>query len=114
MNGVEFEEYLIRILQSNQIKAERTKSSGDQGVDIIAYCNYKKIAIQCKRYSGAIGNNAIQEVFAGSKFYDAQESMVVTNSTFTKSAVELAKKCNVRLIDRFKLVDFLKFPKSYL
>lgn len=114
MSGAEFEEYLIKILQSNQIRIERTKTSGDQGVDIIVYFNNNKTAIQCKRYSGSIGNNAVQEVFAGSKFYDAQKCMVVTNSIFTKSAIDLAKKCGVHLIDKFKLVDFLKFPKQYL
>ena len=114
MSGVEFEEYIIRVLQSNQIKAERTKNSSDQGVDMIVYFDCKKIAIQCKRYSETVGNAAIQEVFAGSRFYGAQKSMVVTNSTFSKSAIELAEKCNVYLVDKYKLVDFLKFPKIYL
>jgi restriction system protein len=40
------------------------------------------------------------EAVAGMKYYNANKCMVITNSTFTKSAQELAKVNNVELWDR--------------
>lgn len=63
------------------------------------------MAIQCKCYNGVVGNHAIMEAFAGAKYYDENKVMVVTNSSFTKNAIELAKKNNVLLWDRKILIE---------
>lgn len=86
--------------------AHKTQSVGDQGVDVIAENEKEKIAIQAKRYNNAtVGNKAIQEVVAGMKFYNCNKAMVVTNSSFTVQAVELARVNNVELWDRKKLMN---------
>ena len=49
MDGYQFEEQCAIILKRKHFsKIEVTKSSGDQGVDIIAYKHRKKYGIQCK------------------------------------------------------------------
>lgn len=58
------------------------------------------MAIQTKCYSGTVGNHAIMEAVAGAKHYGATKCMVVTNSSFTKSARELAESNKVVLWDR--------------
>ena len=65
------------------------------------------MAIQAKCNEGTVGNHAIMEVVAGTKFYNAEQSMVITNSTFTKSAIELAKANGVILWDRQVLIEKL-------
>jgi restriction system protein len=40
--------------------------------------------------------------------YQADEGWIITTSTFTKSARELAKSTSVRLIDRDELADWLE------
>ena len=69
MDGHEYEYACAQYLKRNGFtKVQVTKASGDQGIDIIA-TKEKKYGIQCKYYSGAVGNKAVQEAYAGSKFY---------------------------------------------
>lgn len=79
-----------------------TVSSGDFGADIIACKGFYKYAIQCKCYSGTVGVKAVQEALAGKAYYNCDKAMVITNSTFTPAAVELASKSKVILWDHFK------------
>lgn len=98
MNGYEYEYKCAKILKRKGFsKVEVTKESGDQGIDIIAYRNGKKYGIQCKYYTSPVGNHAVQEVFAGAKYYNCDIAVVMTNNTFTSSAKELAQKTNVLL-----------------
>ncbi len=101
MNGYEYEETCAQVLRNRGFsRVKVTKSSGDQGIDIIAYKNGEKYGIQCKYYSSPVGNKAVQEAYAGSKFYDCTQSAIMTNSTFTKSAKELARKLDVQLWEK--------------
>lgn len=105
MNGEEFEYFITQLFNTMGYKATHTKLSGDQGVDVIAEKDNIKIVIQTKCYHNVVGNKAIQEAVAGMKYYDANKAMVITNSTFTKSAIELAQKNNVQLWDRKTLIE---------
>lgn len=97
MDGHEYEYACAQYLKRNGFtKVQVTKARGDQGIDIIA-TKGKKYGIQCKYYSGAVGNKAVQEAYAGSKFYGCDVAVVMTNNTFTKSAKELAEKLSVEL-----------------
>ena len=107
MSGIEFEEFLCNYFNEHGYECKTTKASGDQGVDLIATRNGTTLAIQAKCYEGTVGNHAIMEVVAGTKYYNADQSMVITNSTFTKSAIELAKANGVILWDRQVLIEKL-------
>lgn len=100
MTGQEFEQFLAQIFIKMGYEVAITKASGDQGVDIIASKDGKKLGIQAKRYSGSVGNSAIQEAVAGKTFYHLDKVMVITNSVFTNSAKELADANQVILWDR--------------
>lgn len=102
MNGHDFEYYCNnRILKVHGFSFSKvTKGSGDFGVDIIANKDGKKHVFQIKRYKSRVGVAAIQEIVSGRVYYKAECAYVITNSFFTKQAIEMAKKCNVILIDR--------------
>ncbi|WP_051556684.1 restriction endonuclease [Alkalihalobacterium bogoriense] len=108
MTGEEFEKFLVEILGNLGFRANVTKKSGDQGVDIVAKRNSKIYAIQAKRYSGKVGNKAVQEVVSGKEYYGADVSWVITNSSFTQSAVNLAAKTNTLLWDGYRLKSILE------
>ena len=100
MSGIEFENHIAQLLRSNGFEnILGTPKTGDQGADLIAKKNGKTIIIQAKRYESSVGNKAVQEVVGAVNFYNGDEGWVVTNSSFTKSARELARKSNVKLID---------------
>lgn len=108
MTGSEFEEFCACILSKNGfINIEITKGSHDQGADIIAEKEDIKYAIQCKCYSSNIGNDAVQEAFAGKSFYNCHIAVVLTNQFFTSSAQILANKNGILLWDRNKLLKLI-------
>ena len=93
--GIDFEFKIKSNLEKVGYAISMTPTTGDQGVDIIATRNGKKYAIQCKSYTGQVGNAAVQEVIAGKIFYDCDHACVITNSNFTPSAYQLAAKAGV-------------------
>lgn len=109
MDGFDFEKYAGKLLKSNGFKkVEVTQCSNDFGVDIIAFKDDIKYAIQCKKYSSPVGIKAIQEVIGSKAMNDCHVGVVLTNNTFTKSAVELANKNNILLWDRKKLLELME------
>lgn len=103
MDGYSFEQYIASLFYRMGYKNKVTKGSHDFGADIILSNGRKKIVIQVKRYKYNVGIKAVQEVFAAQHYYKANGSYVVTNSKFTKSAIILANKIGVNLIDRNEL-----------
>lgn len=113
MKGEEFEEYTKFLLEKvGYENVKVTKAIGDQGIDVIATKNKQKIGIQCKRYKSNVGNKAIQEAYAGIGYYSLDKAIVLTNSNFTKSAIDLANKLNVELWDRKKLIKLIETSKK--
>lgn len=104
-SGLEYEVFLVNRLRSSGFDASLTKQSGDQGVDILIESDHMNIAIQAKYYSSNIGNSAVQEAYSGMGYYGAQIAMVVTNSSYTKSAKELASTLNVLLCHHDDMVE---------
>lgn len=104
MDGWEFEEYIAEVLVRNGFShVEVTKGSGDQGVDILADKDGVSYAVQCKHYMGKISNKAVQEAYAGASFYGCEVPVVLTNSYFFPSALELGDEIGVELWDREEL-----------
>ena len=105
--GREYEECISNYLKANGYKCTLTPKSGDQGVDVIVHLENVDIAIQCKMYSMPVGNEAVQEVVAGAKYYNCRVACVVSNSSFTASSVSLAASNNVRLLHHSQLLEFI-------
>ena len=104
MEGHEFEYFCAELLERCGFEdVTVTRGSGDQGVDILAFKDDIKYAIQCKNYSAPLGNKSVQEVFAGKTFYKCHVGVVMTNSVFTKGAIELADSVGVILWDKHRL-----------
>lgn len=96
LNGFEFENFLSQLFKQMGYQVKSTKLSGDQGADLIISKYNEKIAVQAKRYNNKVSNRAVQEVVASIPHYGANKGMVVTNSYFTKSAIELAKSNQIQ------------------
>jgi HJR/Mrr/RecB family endonuclease len=111
MTGFEFEDFLINLFTTLGYTVERSKRSHEQGLDFLLERYDERIACQVKRYNQAVGNKAIQEVNAARDYYHCQKALVVTNSNFTSSAIQLAERCNVELWDRKKLKEQIKKRK---
>ena len=98
MTGIQFEQYCAMEMKRDHgfVRVEFTKTSGDYGGDLIAYHkDGSKWVIQCKRYNGHVGIDAVQEVLGAKAIYEADRMAVMTNSMLTASAKELARKSGV-------------------
>lgn len=103
LSGADFEIYCEDRLKRLGWSVHRKGGVGDQGVDLIARRNNTVVAIQCKRYATPIGNHAIQQVEAGRQFEEAHYAAVVSNTSYTRSAQQLASKLNVLLLHHSEL-----------
>ena len=101
MDPFKLEEFVGTPFNKMGYKIEVTKSTGDQGADVLVEKQGIRTVIQAKRYSDKVGNKSVQEVVAA-------KAVVITNNYFTNSAVERAKSNRVELIDRGKLEEYLK------
>jgi len=107
MSGVEFENFMAKVFNKKGYQVQTTPTTGDQGVDLLVNIDDRKVAVQLKRYTAPVGNAAVQAVVAGMFHYKAREAWLITTSSFTKGAVELAKSNRVRLIEGRELEDWL-------
>lgn len=112
MSGKTFEKYLEVLFEKLGYRVERTRYIGDYGADLVTAKDGVKTVIQAKRYKGKAGVKAIQEAVAAKGYYSCEKAMVVTNSFFTRAAIELAHRNQVELWDRNKLVKALLSVKE--
>lgn len=109
MDGHAFEFWCADFLRDNGFSnVSVTKSSGDQGVDVLAEKEGIRYAIQCKCYSHDLSNKPVQEVHAGKTIYHCHIGAVITNRHFTKGAKEAAESTGVLLWDRDWIEEHLK------
>jgi restriction endonuclease Mrr len=94
MDGRQFETFIKTLFERLGHKNVReTPASGDQGGDLVSLSpDNKQAVVQAKRWKGAVGNSAIQEVLGAMLYYKAEIAFVATSSYFTRAAKDLASK----------------------
>lgn len=102
--GEEYEHYVAeRLKHMGFTNVQVTQLSGDFGADVLAYDpDGNKTCIQCKMYSGTVGIAAVQEIYGAKAYYKCDKAMVITTSSFTKAARQLALETDVKLVGNFK------------
>jgi hypothetical protein len=108
LRGHPFEDFLREVLEELGYSVQRTETTVDQGVDLIVERDGVKVAVQAKGYADALGDDAVQQVYAGMAFYKCQRCVVIANSGFTPSARELAVQRGCMLIDGSQMPALLE------
>ncbi len=98
-----FEEACAAQLRALGWDATTTGGSGDQGIDVEARKSGVRVVIQCKLYSQAVGNGAVQQAVAGKQFAKAHIAAVVSNAGFTRKAHEFAAATGALLLHHTEL-----------
>ncbi len=123
LSGYDFEEILSYLFRYFGFKTTITKKSGDYGVDIFAKNKSLNYCIQAKLYyNHNVGASAIQQIETGKRYFACDYAVVVTNSRYTKQAIDMARQLNVILFAREDLKLMLnelrkrnkKFLKKYM
>jgi len=100
-----FEAACAQALRTLGWSTRLTTGSGDQGIDVLAQKGHTRIVVQCKMYAAPVGNKAVQEVYAGKAFANADAAVVVASNGYTKSAKELAGRTGVHLLSPQEIMD---------
>jgi hypothetical protein len=94
---ISIKNFFEQLLKFRNLKT--TKIKGDYGADLVGEFDSKKYVIQVKLYASRVNLKAVQEIYAAKSHYNAECCIVVTNNTFTESAITLANSTNCILID---------------
>ena len=105
MTGEQFEELLKAHFEKKGYRVNLTAKTNDYGADLILRKNKEITVVQAKRYKNKVGNKAVQEIVSAKPYYKADKAMVITNSFYTKNAINLARANEVVLWNRNKLKD---------
>lgn len=98
MEPGEFERFCAEELQQAGWDARVTRRSRDQGVDVVAEKGRTRVILQCKLYTYPVGNRSVQEAAAGKAHEQADYGIVVTNSSYTPAAEQLAATNGILLL----------------
>ncbi|TEB15146.1 Restriction endonuclease [Pelotomaculum sp. FP] len=112
MNGEMFEIWLGHQFSKAGYDVKHTRYQKDHGADLIITApGGVKIAVQAKKLSkrkDRVGAKVLGEVLRGKEYYDCDQSMVVTNQGYTEQARNEASRFGIELIDREKLIEFVR------
>ncbi len=110
-----FEKLAVRLLREAGVQGPVvTGRSGDEGIDgrgvyLMELLSFP-VFFQCKRYRGSVGPGAVRD-FRGAMAGRGEKGLLITTGTFTKSAVDEARRDGappVDLVDGDRLCDLLK------
>lgn len=103
LSGEEFELICQKLVENMGFETETTKASGDGGIDLIAYNHQPllsgKYLIQCKRYSGSVGEPIIRDLYGVVMSERANKGILMTTGYFANSAITFAEGKPIELID---------------
>jgi restriction system protein len=105
MDGTAFEHYLEELLRAHGYKVKHVGSAGDFGADLLVELEGRRSVVQAKRYGSNVGIDAVREAATARQHYGADGAIVITNSTFTRAATELARTNHVELWGRSRLLQ---------
>lgn len=108
-----FEAYTSALYREIGYNTQLTSFSHDNGADVVALNSEVNFLIQVKQSSSSVGIQAIQEITTAKNYYDSIYQvdftcLVISNNTYTDSAVEMANSNNVTLIDDNMLKEMIK------
>lgn len=108
MSGLAFERRLARLYRDLGYHVIETPPSGDHGADLVVWrSGGPRTCVQAKCYAGKVGRDAVAAVVSSMPHYGATRAAVVTNSGFTRGAMQTAGEWGVELVDRSTLVAHL-------
>ncbi|GAA1287442.1 restriction endonuclease [Saccharothrix xinjiangensis] len=113
MSGSDFEQWTARLLRrSGCVDVEVVGGAGDAGADVVAVApDGGRVVVQCKRYAptNKVGSEAVQRFSGTARYYHrADHPLIVTTSTFTGPARDVAARVGITLVDRRRLAEWAR------
>lgn len=107
MDGFVFEEYVEQLLKHQGFQNVKLTEKYDLGIDAIADRDGERWGIQIKRNRGKTKAESVRQAVTALNHYRCTRAMVVSNSTFTGAARQLAASNKCVLVDREQLGQWI-------
>jgi len=114
MKPTEFEDYTADLFSKLGYNTQSVGGSYDGGVDVTAEKDGVKYYIQCKRYiTSTVGVKEIREFYGVLVDHLAEgKGFFITTNKFTLEAERFAEDKPIELIDRFKLIRYIRLTEK--
>ena len=87
--------------------------NGDHGVDVLVQTDEgEKWVVQCKRYSGSVGEPVVRDLYGTLLHEEAQRAYLITTGGLTRQAVDWAAGKPIVLYDGEGLVRLIRRTKT--
>lgn len=107
LTAIQFKLYLKELFEHAGYKVGLTPSSNNF-VDFIISGNQGDIVVVTKKYSKSVSDVVIQRILTAKDYYRAKSAIVITTSSFTDSAINLANDNDVSLWGMSTLITIFK------
>ncbi len=104
----EFELIILEAFSRQGYEVTHTAFTGDEGVDGFLEKGSMKIAIQCKKHSGSIGQPAIRDFYGAMMHFKCEKGFFLITSDFSDPAREFVENKKIKLFDRQQTLDLLQ------
>jgi HJR/Mrr/RecB family endonuclease len=103
LSPAQFEDAVAALLRRHGYRdVRRIGGAGDLGADLIGRDpRGRVVVVQCKRYapSHRVGSPLVQPLYSTKALYRAERALFVSTSSFSRPAVEVARRLDIDLID---------------
>jgi restriction system protein len=105
----DFEALIAGLFRAYGHQALVTGGSSDHGVDVIVHTDKgEKWVVQCKRYSGSVGEPVVRDLYGTMTHEEAQKAYLITTGVFTIQAAAWAEGKPLILYDGEALVKLIR------
>lgn len=108
LSGRAFEKEFAGLLRKKGYKAKATKSSGDDGIDVVGSKDGVPLVVQCKAWKHTVSPSTVREFIGAWTMHNGKsgEGWFVALGGFTKGARQTAIKSRVKMLDVKGVIDF--------
>lgn len=107
MDPIDFERYCGWLYELKGYKAHMTATTGDEGIDLLLKKGRETTVVQCKRYSGTVGQPTVRDLYGTQLHTNAKAAALVTTGRISSSAEAWAANKPIDLIDGNDLMAWI-------
>lgn len=108
MDPIAFERFVGELFKKMGYRVEDTRASADEGIDLVLRRGRGMAVVQCKRYSGSVGQPVVRDLYGVMLHTRSAEAYLVTTGTITQAAYRWAEGKPIHLVDGHRLVEWTR------
>jgi hypothetical protein len=108
MSSSEFENFIKDLFVLMEYSVDNKKSDEIEGADLIIEKSGEKTAVQAKSFLDFVKDSDVKDVIKAKEYHSCDKAMIVASSFFTKNALDIADKNDVKTWDGKKLKELIE------